>query len=52
MIFAVGVMLLAERLPAVWGPMSLLVMVLAASVFLTCSVVEHRRGRTITGTVE
>lgn len=50
--FGVGVMMLAEQLPAWWGPVSLLVMVLAASAFLTCSVLEYRCRRGAVGTVE
>lgn len=42
-VFGVGVMMLADKLPEWWGPASILVMVLAASVFLTCSVLEYRR---------
>ena len=42
---AVGGMLSAGRLPEWWGPVSVLVMVLAASVFLTCSVLGYRRTR-------
>ncbi|MCC9196371.1 hypothetical protein QNO08_10895 [Arthrobacter sp. zg-Y820] len=51
-IFGVGTMMLAEKLPEWWGPVSVLVMVLAASAFLTCSILEYRRGRSEAGTLE
>jgi hypothetical protein len=43
LVFGVGVTILAERLPASWGPASVLALVLAASAFLTCSVLGYRR---------
>lgn len=52
LVFGVGVTILAERLPAWWGPASVLVMVLAASAFLICSVLDYRRGRSAISTVE
>lgn len=51
-VLVVGTMIIAEKLPEWWGPVSILVMVLAASAFLTCSVLEYRRGRTAAGTLE
>lgn len=45
MVIGMGAMLLAELLSEWWGPVSILVMVLAASAFLICSVLEYRRGR-------
>ncbi len=39
-VFGVGAILLAEQLPEWWGPVSLLVMVLAASAVLISSVLE------------
>lgn len=44
-VFGVGAMMFAEKLPEWWKPVSILVMVIAASVFLTCSVLEYRRRR-------
>ena len=44
-LLAVGGMLSAGRLSEWWGPVSVLVMVLAASVFLTCSGLGYRRTR-------
>ncbi|WP_338750217.1 hypothetical protein [Janibacter alittae] len=52
MTFGWGVLLLAEQLPAWLGPVSIFVMVLAASAFLTCSVLEHWCRRRAVGTVE
>jgi hypothetical protein len=46
LIFGAGGILLTERLPEWWGPTSIFAVVLTASIFLTCSVVEYRRGRT------
>jgi hypothetical protein len=43
LVFGAAVAILAERLPAWWGPASVLAMVLAASAFLTCSVIDYRR---------
>ncbi|MCC9205000.1 hypothetical protein [Arthrobacter sp. zg-Y769] len=51
-VFAVGTMMLAEQLPEWWSPASVLVLVLAASAFLICSVLEYRRGRTTATTLE
>ncbi|RAM36916.1 hypothetical protein [Arthrobacter globiformis] len=51
-VLGVGTVMLAEKLPEWWGPVSILVMVLAASAFLTCSVLEYRRGRPAAGTLE
>lgn len=51
-VFGVGTMMLSEKLPEWWGQVSVLVMVLAASAFLTCSVLEYRRGRAAAGTFE
>jgi hypothetical protein len=51
-VFGVGVAMLAEQLPEWWGPMSISVMVLAASAFLICSVLEYRRRLATIGTVE
>ncbi|WP_104045740.1 hypothetical protein [Arthrobacter sp. ZGTC412] len=51
-VLGVGTMMLAEKLPEWWGPASIFVMVLAASAFLTCSVLEYRRGRAAAGTWE
>ncbi|MBP3036586.1 hypothetical protein J2M53_10020 [Arthrobacter sp. zg-ZUI100] len=51
-VIGVGTMMLAEKLPEWWRPVSILVMVLAASAFLTCSVLEYRRGRAAAGTLE
>jgi hypothetical protein len=51
-VFGVGVMFLAEKLPEWWGPLSVVVMVLAASAFLTCSLLEYRRGTAEAGTLE
>ncbi|MBO0895813.1 hypothetical protein [Arthrobacter sunyaminii] len=50
-VFGVGAVLLAEQLPEWWGPASLLCMVLAAAGFLTCSVLEYRRGRSAAGSL-
>lgn len=44
-ILGVDAMLLAEQLPEWWGPVSFLVMIVAASAFFICSVLEYRRGR-------
>jgi hypothetical protein len=52
LVFGVGVTILAERLPEWWGSASIFVMVLAASAFLTCSVIEYQRGRTAAAVVE
>lgn len=52
LVFGVGTMMLAEQLPGWWGPASILVMVLAASAFLTRSVLEYRCGRTPASTLE
>ena len=52
MVFGVGTMMLAERLPDWSGSVSILVMVLAASAFPTCSVLEYRRGHAAAGTLE
>jgi hypothetical protein len=43
LVFGAAVAILAERLPAWWGPASLLAVVLTASAFLTCSVIDYRR---------
>lgn len=43
LVFGAGVMILAERLPTWWGPASILTVVLAASAFLICSVLDYRR---------
>ncbi|MHA7220355.1 hypothetical protein ACX80L_15890 [Arthrobacter sp. MDT1-48-3] len=43
LVFGVGVTILAERLPAWWGPASILTVVLAASAFLICSVRDYLR---------
>ncbi|MPY09157.1 hypothetical protein [Arthrobacter bussei] len=43
LVFGMSVTILAERLPTWWGPASILAMVLAASAFLTCSVLDYRR---------
>jgi hypothetical protein len=43
LVFGAAVAILAERLPEWWGPASILAMVLAASAFLTCSVLDYRR---------
>ncbi|WP_461170755.1 hypothetical protein [Arthrobacter sp. Z1-15] len=51
-VFGAGTMMLAEQVPEWWGPVSILVMVLAASAFLTCSVLEYRRGRAAAGASE
>lgn len=50
--FGVVVMMLAEQLAAWWVPVSILVMVVAASAFLTCSALEYRCRRGAVGTVE
>ena len=52
LVFGASVMILAERLPAWWGPASILTVVLAASAFLTCSVLDYRRGRAAVSTVQ
>ena len=51
-VFGVGTILLAEKLPEWWGPASIIAMVLAASAFLTCSVLEYRRRSAAGGTPE
>lgn len=51
-VFGVGAMMLAEQLPEWWGLVSIIVMVLAASAFLICSVLEYRRGRAAVSTLE
>ncbi|WP_026551705.1 hypothetical protein [Arthrobacter sp. H20] len=51
-VFGVGAILLAEQLPEWWGPVSILVMVLAAFAVLISSVLEYRRGRAAIDTVE
>ncbi|MHA7181329.1 hypothetical protein ACX80J_14585 [Arthrobacter sp. MDB2-24] len=43
LVFGVDVTILAERLPAWWGPASILTVVLAASAFLICSVRDYLR---------
>lgn len=40
LVFGMGVTIFAERLPAWWGHASILAMVLAASAFLICSVLN------------
>ena len=52
LVFGVGVTILAERLPAWWGHASILTVVLAASAFLICSVLDYRRERSAISTVE
>lgn len=52
LVFGIGVTILAERLPAGWGPASLLAMVLAAAAFLICSIIDYRRERSAIGSVE
>ncbi|WP_298254051.1 hypothetical protein [uncultured Arthrobacter sp.] len=52
LVFGIGVTILAERLPAGWGPASLLAMVLAAAAFLIRSIIDHRRERSAIGSVE
>jgi hypothetical protein len=52
LVFGVGVTILAERLPAWWGPASILTVILAASAFLICSVLDYRRGRVTIGAVQ
>lgn len=51
-VLGVGTMIIVEKLPEWWGPVLILVVVLAASAFLTCSVLEYRRGRAAAGTLE
>lgn len=51
-VLGVGTMLLAEQLPDWWRPVSVLFMVLAASAFLICSVLDYRRGRTAAGSLD
>lgn len=51
LVFGMGVAIFAERLPAWWGPASILAMVLAASASLICSVLDYRRERVVIGTV-
>ena len=48
----IGVTILGERLPAWWGPASILAMVLAATAFLTCSIIDFRRDRAALSAVE
>ncbi len=50
LVFGMGVTIFAERLPAWWGPASILVMILAASTFLICSVIDYRRESAAVGT--
>ncbi|MCC3265257.1 hypothetical protein [Arthrobacter gengyunqii] len=50
-VFGMGTMMLAEKLPEWWGSVSILAMVLAASAFLTCSVLEYRRRSAAAGTL-
>ncbi len=45
LVFGMGTAILAERLPDWWGPTSILTMMLAASAFLICSVLDYRRRR-------
>jgi hypothetical protein len=52
LVFGMGVTIFAERLPAWWGPASILTMVLAASVFLIFSVIDYRHERVVIGAVE
>jgi hypothetical protein len=52
LVFAAGVTILAERLPAWWGPTSILALMLTASAFLTCSILDYRRGRAAVSTVQ
>lgn len=52
LVFGASVTILAERLPVWWGPASILTVVLAASAFLTCSVLDYRRGRAAVSTVQ
>ncbi|WDF33720.1 hypothetical protein PTW37_01970 [Arthrobacter agilis] len=47
-----GAAILAERLPDWWGPTSILTMMLAASAFLICSVLDYRRRRVAIGAVQ
>lgn len=51
-VFGVGTLMLAENLPELWGSVSIVVMVLAASAFLACSVLEYRRRSAAAGTLE
>lgn len=51
-VFGVGTVLLAEQLPDWWRPASVLFMVLAASAFVICSVLEYRRGRAAAGSLD
>ena len=51
-VFGVGAVLLAEQLPDWWRPASVLFMVLAASAFVICSVLEYRRGRAAAGSLD
>lgn len=51
-VLGVDTMIIVEKLPQWWEPVSILVMVLAAAAFLTCSVLEYRRGRAAAGTLE
>ncbi|WP_026820273.1 hypothetical protein [Arthrobacter castelli] len=45
-IMGIAGIVLAVRLPEWWGPVSILIMVMAASAFLICSVLDYRRRRT------
>ncbi len=45
-------MLLTEQLPEWWGPVSILVMILAASAVVISSILEYRRGHAAVDTVE
>ncbi|WP_156135152.1 hypothetical protein [Arthrobacter sp. L77] len=51
-VFGVGAMLLTEQLPEWWGPVSILVMILAASAVVISSILEYRRGHAAVDTVE
>ncbi len=52
LVFGISVTVLAERLPAGWGPASIFTVVLAASAFLICSVIDYRRERAAVRTPE
>ncbi|MHA7190231.1 hypothetical protein ACX80N_08075 [Arthrobacter sp. MDT2-16] len=52
LVFGIGVTIVAERLPAGWGPASILAMVLAASAFLIRSVIDYRCKRAVIDTME
>jgi hypothetical protein len=47
LVVGIAGILFAQRLPEVWGPTSIVLMVVAAIAFLSVSIVDYRRRRAV-----